>query len=132
MMDFAGEVIEYVKMCSKFTGQHYPERAGHVIVVNVPRWFAMSWKVVRPMVDEVTLRKISIVRGKEAVFEALAEKIAVENIPPEYGGKSVPLGKSPEEIALRDLMKHNNALARNDYSCKANPIFHSWGPVRSY
>jgi len=132
MMDFAGEVIEYVKMCSKFTGQHYPERAGHVIVVNVPRWFAMIWKVVRPMVDEVTLRKISIVRGKEAVFEALAEKIAVENIPPEYGGKSVPLGKSPEEIALRDLMKHNNALARKDYSCTANPIFHSWGPVRSY
>ena len=34
MMDFAGEVIEYVKMCSEFTGQHYPERAGHVIVVN--------------------------------------------------------------------------------------------------
>lgn len=38
MMDFAGEVIEYVKMCSTFTGQHYPERAGHVIVINVPRW----------------------------------------------------------------------------------------------
>ena len=38
MMDFAGEVIEYVKMCSQFSGQHYPERAGHVIVVNVPRW----------------------------------------------------------------------------------------------
>jgi hypothetical protein len=38
MMDFAGEVIEYVKMCSQFSGQHYPERAGHVIVINVPRW----------------------------------------------------------------------------------------------
>ncbi len=38
MMDFVGEVIDYVKLCSQFTGQHYPERAGHVIVVNVPRW----------------------------------------------------------------------------------------------
>ena len=38
MMDFVGEVVEYVKMCSQFSGQHYPERAGHVIVVNVPRW----------------------------------------------------------------------------------------------
>jgi len=38
IMDFVGECVEYVKMCSKFTGQHYPERAGHVIVVNVPRW----------------------------------------------------------------------------------------------
>jgi len=38
MMDFVGECVEYVKMCSQFTGQHYPERAGHVIVINVPRW----------------------------------------------------------------------------------------------
>jgi len=137
MMDFAGEVIEYVKMCSTFTGQHYPERAGHVIVVNVPRWFAMIWKVVKPMVDEVTLKKISIVRGREAVFAALAEKIPVENIPPEYGGQSMPLGESPEEHALRDLIRHNNALANGDFSCggkAANPPcrFCSWGPVRSY
>lgn len=129
MIDFVGECVEYVKMCSQFTGQHYPERAGHVIVVNVPRWFAMIWKVVKPMVDEVTLKKISIVRGKDAVFAALAEKIPVENIPPEYGGKSVPLGESPEENALRDLMWYNNALASGD-----NPpsMFCSWGPVRSY
>jgi len=137
MMDFAGEVIEYVKMCSEFTGQHYPERAGHVIVVNVPRWFAMIWNVVKPMVDEVTLRKISIVRGKDAVFEALAEKIPVENIPPEYGGKSMPLGESPEEQALRDLIRHNNAIAYGNFSCggkAANPPcrFCSWGPARSY
>ena len=38
MTDFVGECVEYVKMCSRFTGQHYPERAGHVIVINVPRW----------------------------------------------------------------------------------------------
>lgn len=99
--------------------------------------FAMIWKVVKPMVDEVTLRKISIVRGKDAVFEALAEKIPVENIPPEYGGTSVPLGESPEEYALRDLVRHNNALANRDFSCggkAANPPcqFCSWGPARSY
>ena len=97
----------------------------------------MIWKVVKPMVDEVTLKKISIVRGKNAVFEALAEKIPVENIPPEYGGKSMPLGESPEENALRDLIRHNNALANGDFSCggkAANPPcrFCSWGPARSY
>mmetsp|Transcript_14913 Transcript_14913/g.24093 ORF Transcript_14913/g.24093 Transcript_14913/m.24093 type:complete len:474 (+) Transcript_14913:526-1947(+) len=137
MRDFVGECVEYVKMCSQFTGQHYPERAGHVIVVNVPRWFSMIWNVVKPMVDEVTLQKISIVRGANEVFEALAAKIPVENIPPEYGGKSVPLGQSPEENDLRALMAHNNALARGDYSCggrSANPPcrFCTWGPARSY
>jgi len=137
IMDFVGECVEYVKMCSKFTGQHYPERAGHVIVVNVPRWFSMIWNVVKPMVDDDTLKKISIVRGKDAVFAALSERIPVENIPPEYGGRSMKLGDSPEEHALRDLIAHNNALANGDYSCggkAANPPcqFCSWRPVRSY
>jgi len=141
MMDFVGECVEYVKMCSRFTGQHYPERAGHVLVINVPRWFAMIWKVVKPMIDEVTLKKISIVRGKDAVFSALSEKIPVENIPPEYGGRSMPLGESPEEYALRDLIRHNNALARLQGNPNvANAIentnlsatFSTWRPVRSY
>ena len=100
----------------------------------------MIWNVVKPMVDEVTLKKISIVRGKNAVFSALSEKIPVENIPPEYGGRSMPLGESPEEHALRDLMRYNNALAdgrlngNRDAAEDANlsPIFSTWGPVRSY
>ena len=89
------------------------------------------------MVDEVTLKKISIVRGKDEAFAALSEKIPVTNIPPEYGGRSMKLGDSPEEQSLRDLIRHNNALACGDFSCggkAANPPcrFCSWGPVRSY
>jgi len=137
MRDFVGECIEYVKRCSTFTGQHYPERAGFVYVINVPGWFAMIWSVVKPMVDEVTLKKINILKGKQQIFEALLEKIPIENIPPEYGGQSVPLGESPQEILLRDLMCHNNNLANGDCSCggrAANPPcrFCSFRPVRSY
>lgn len=137
MRDFVGECVEYVRKCSEFTGQHFPERAGFVFVINVPGWFAMIWNVVKPMVDEVTLKKISILRGKNEIFEALLEKIPIENIPPEYGGQSVPLGESPEEHLLRDLMHHNNALASGDYSCggrATNPpcYFCSFVPARSY
>lgn len=45
MMDFVGECVDYVRKCSEFTGQHYPERAGFVYVINVPGWFAMIWNV---------------------------------------------------------------------------------------
>jgi hypothetical protein len=54
VMDFVGECVEYVRKCSQFTGQHYPERAGFVMIINSPGWFQMIWKVVKPMVDEVT------------------------------------------------------------------------------
>ena len=135
--DFVGECVDYVKSCSQFTGQHYPERAGFVMVINVPGWFQLIWKVVQPMVDEVTLKKIAILRGKEEIFEALLEKIPIENIPPEYGGESCPLGESPEEVQLRELMTHNNKLANGDHSCggrAAHPPcpFCSFVPARSY
>lgn len=138
MMDFVGECVEYVRSCSDFTGQHFPERAGFVLVINAPGWFAMIWNVVKPMVDEVTLKKINILRGnKEEVLEALLEKIDIKNIPSQYGGESMPLGESPQEHLLRDLMKHNNKLVAGDHSCggrAADPPcpFCSFVPARSY
>jgi hypothetical protein len=140
MYDFVGECVEYVRKCSAFTGQNYPERAGFVLVVNVPGWFAMIWNVVRPMVDEVTLNKITILRGKKdgEVLQALLEKIPMEHIPPEYGGQSqFALGESPQEVLLRDLMRHNNHIAEGDTSCggrAATPPcpFCSFAPARSY
>lgn len=108
--DFAGEVVDFVKRASSFTAAHYPERSGSIYVINVPSWFSVIWNVVKPMVDDVTKKKITIMRyGQEAITKALMEKIDIENIPPEYGGKSMPLGQSPEEIQFMEhFAKLNN------------------------
>ena len=55
MSDFVGETVDYVRACSKFTGAHYPERCGTLFVINVPGWFSMIWKIIKPMVDPVTV-----------------------------------------------------------------------------
>jgi hypothetical protein len=137
MTDFVGECVDYVRKCSEFTSQNYPERAGFVMVVNVPGWFKMIWNVVKPMIDEVTLKKIQILRGKEEIFRALLDKIPIQNIPPEYGGQSMPLGQAPQETLLRDLMRHNNNVAKGDHSCGGKngtpPCrFCIWEPARGY
>jgi hypothetical protein len=141
--DFVGEVIDFVKKASAFTSQHYPERAGYVMVINVPSWFKLIWNVVKSFVDEVTLDKISILRGSAEIQARMRELISVENIPSEYGGISTtPLGESKEEHLLRDLIRHNNALAKvakgEEYTvcngAHGNPPcrFCSWVPARSY
>ena len=148
--DFVGECVDFVRKASQFTGAHYPERAGCVFVINVPSWFKCKstnvyamvataretdeccaacstlviWNVVKPMVDVDTLKKIYILRGKKEIFNSLCERIPLENIPPEYGGNSMPLGQAPEERLLWDLMTHNNALA-NGGKCKGT---HSGDP----
>jgi len=95
------------------------------------------WGVVKPMVDPVTLEKIYILRGQDEIREAMEERMPIESIPPEYGGKSMPLGESPEEKLLHELMEHNNALARGEKVCNGpngDPPcrFCSWVPARSY
>lgn len=108
LRDFAGEVIKFVKSAASFTSRHYPERSGTIFVVNAPIWFNVIWKVVKPIIDPVTVEKVRVVRGEENIRRELREKIPIENIPPEYGGVSMPLGYSPEENMLAELMWHNN------------------------
>jgi hypothetical protein len=109
--DFAGDVVDFVKRASSFCGDHYPERSGSIYLINVPSWFSVIWNAVKPMVDDVTKKKITIMRyGMEAITKALMEKIDIENIPPEYGGKSVPLGQAPEELGF---MEHYEKLNKN-------------------
>jgi hypothetical protein len=133
MSDFAGEAVDFVKKASQFSAQHYPERAGYVFVINVPIWFKIIWNVIKPIIDEDTLKKVYILRGKEEIRTAMEERIALENIPPDYGGKSMPLGKSPEEVTLAELMNHNNALAEQSRTvCEHDCKFCKWVPARSY
>ena len=138
MTDFVGEAVDFVKRASAFSAQHYPERAGYVFVINVPGWFKLIWNVVKPIIDEDTLKKIYILRGKDEIRNAMQERIPLEHIPPEYGGTSLPLGQSPQEQTLAEWVQHNNALAaqersvcHNDDDGRACP-FCTWVPARSY
>lgn len=144
LTDFVGETRKFVLTASRLSALHYPERGGKVFLINVPLWFKVIWKAVRPVVAESTLDKIYILRGKDEIREKLLERIPLENIPREYGGTSpVPLGEAPEEKLLADLIAHNNLLAEqrqavcpgctkdvdpNDWPCR----FCRWRPARSY
>ena len=143
MRDFFGETIDFIKKAASISAQHYPERAGCVFIVNVPSWFKLIWQVVRPIIDESTLKKIYILRGMNEIRQNLLQRIPIEHIPPEYGGTSVPLGYAPQEQELARLMQHNQALAAQQRAacegCRSNvnvnrwPChFCRWTPARSY
>lgn len=108
LRDFVGETVDFVRKASEFVGRHYPERAAYIYVLNVPSWFNVIWNVVKPMIDEVTRKKVYILRGKKAIEVALQETIPIENIPKEYGGTGPALGESPQEKLLADLIASNN------------------------
>ena len=107
LKDFVGDVVKFVKEAASLTSQHYPERSGGIFVINAPVFFDIIWKVIKPIVDPSTLEKVKVIRGKDKILSALRERIPLNQIPPEYGGRGLPLGHSEEERNLAALMEHN-------------------------
>jgi len=134
--DFCGECVDFVRRACAFCNQHYPERSGCILVVNVPTYFKLIWRVVKRFADKKTLAKVKILRGKDEILETLLEFIPMENIPPEYGGTSMPLGEAPEEVMLWNLMRHNNHVeAHGTVECggkEGGCPYCSFEPARTY
>lgn len=99
MYDLGGEVLDFIKRASAFTGAHYPERSAHIFIINIPGWFNMIWRMVKPMIDPVTREKVHMLKGS-AILRELETLIDLDNIPSDLGGKGPALGDSDEELAL--------------------------------
>lgn len=111
LRDLAGDVARFVLEAAALTSRHYPERSGTILVLNPPGWLHLAFRLVRPVVAEATLAKTRVVPGGGGggeILAALREWIPEANIPPEYGGRSVPLGEGPEEARLEELVRANN------------------------
>lgn len=57
---------------------------GHMFIVNAPYLFSTVWSLVKPWLDEATVRKIHIL-GRNYKTE-LQEYIPKENLPADLGG----------------------------------------------
>jgi len=62
----------------------YPETMGKFFIINVPWTFSAVWAIVKPWLDEVTVKKIIILGG--TYKEELLKQIPVENLPVQFGG----------------------------------------------
>jgi hypothetical protein len=71
MYDLGGEVLDFIKRASSFTGAHYPERSAHIFIINIPGWFNMIWRMVKPMIDPVTREKVRLLAVMAAQIHAL-------------------------------------------------------------
>lgn len=57
----------------------------YFLLVNSPYFFSICWNVIKPLLDEKTTKKITIV-GKN-YYNSLLEFVDEENIPRGLGGK---------------------------------------------
>ncbi|TDH73683.1 uncharacterized protein CCR75_009350 [Bremia lactucae] len=89
--DMGGEAFEYIRRCTAMMQRHYPQRSLRIFIVNVPAWFGMAWKGVKPLLNEATRAKTFILSESETTA-ALLKCVDAENLPVEYGGSCMCVG----------------------------------------
>jgi hypothetical protein len=97
LRDLMGETLEFLSQSSKIIQGHYVERCHKIFIVNTPFFFNALWKIVAPMVNDNTRRKIRILGSN---YSELLDCIDESQLPVRYGGRGSPLGSSAEETEL--------------------------------
>jgi CRAL/TRIO domain len=77
-------VYAYVKQASALSQNYYPERLGHMYLINAPWGFSSVFSVVKGFLDPVTVKKIHVL-GSNYQTELL-EQVPTENLPELFGG----------------------------------------------
>jgi hypothetical protein len=80
----ASQVYSYIRQASDMSQNYYPERLGHLYVINAPWGFAAVWGAVKGWLDPVTVSKIHILGS--GYKKELLEQVPAENLPEEFGG----------------------------------------------
>jgi len=78
------KVKDYVSAASSIGQNNYPETMGNMFIVNAPYLFSTVWSLIKPWLDEATVRKIHIL-GKNYKTE-LSTYIDPANLPKDLGG----------------------------------------------
>ena len=77
--------MKYIKMSSHITQNYFPEIMGKMYIINTSTIFGTLWALVKPFIDEKTLKKIVVF--KDDYIDALLQDVDPENLPKFLGGE---------------------------------------------
>jgi CRAL/TRIO domain len=77
-------VFSLIQRVSSIAQNYYPEMLGKMFIVNAPYLFYACWSLVSPLLNEVTVKKISILGIN--YLKDLQDFIPAQNIPDFLGG----------------------------------------------
>ena len=78
--------VELTKSLVVLDESYYPESMEKLFIINAPWIFNATWKLLKPLISERTLAKITICGAD--YYEKLVEVIDEDQIPAEFGGET--------------------------------------------
>jgi hypothetical protein len=92
------KMLHFVKQFVNMMSQHYPQRSYKTLLINSPKWFGATYRMISPMLRESTRSKIEILSGGTRQREILIKYLG-NHAPKEllYGDSSDTLVVAEED-----------------------------------
>lgn len=81
--------MSIIKEQSKIDSLCFPETLSKMVIINAPRFFSMSWKIIKGWIDARTANKIEIISSRKAWEKRLCEIVDSDQLPSDYGGTAL-------------------------------------------
>mmetsp|Transcript_114016 Transcript_114016/g.285247 ORF Transcript_114016/g.285247 Transcript_114016/m.285247 type:complete len:432 (-) Transcript_114016:152-1447(-) len=103
--------LTYVRLLAELDAAHFPERLGTVFVINAPRFFSSTFKLVTSWLDERTKARCQLLGGPDSWRGALSEFMDLRILPRELGGET-DLSFEHQAAAATPLLKaHSRSIS---------------------
>jgi hypothetical protein len=79
--------LAYGRMLAELDSAHYPERLATIFIINAPRFFSSTFKIISSWLDDRTKARIQLLGGPEAWRGPLSEHMDLRLLPRDLGGE---------------------------------------------
>lgn len=80
--------LSIIKEQSAIDSLCFPETLERMVVVNAPRFFTATWKLIKGWLDPRTAAKVELISSRSSWEKRLKELVDEDQLPSDYGGKA--------------------------------------------
>lgn len=99
----SSRVLAIIKDQAAIDSLCFPETMYKMLIVNAPRFFSATWKVIKGWLDARTANKVEIISSAKTWKKRLLELVDPDQLPSDYGGT----GPSSTALILENSSKHD-------------------------
>eukprot|EP00571_Detonula_confervacea_P011762 CAMPEP_0172299760 /NCGR_PEP_ID=MMETSP1058-20130122/1987_1 /TAXON_ID=83371 /ORGANISM="Detonula confervacea, Strain CCMP 353" /LENGTH=462 /DNA_ID=CAMNT_0013009315 /DNA_START=16 /DNA_END=1404 /DNA_ORIENTATION=- len=102
--------LSIVKTQTAIDSVCFPETMNKTLVINAPRFFSLTWNIIKGWIDPRTAGKIELISGRKTWEARLRELVDEDQLPSDYGGKGMATTDTLAKEAPEGVMKQHHEL----------------------
>jgi hypothetical protein len=102
--------LDIVKTQTAIDSVCFPETMNRMLVINAPRFFSLTWNIIKGWIDPRTAGKVELISSRKSWEARLRELVDEDQLPSDYGGKAISTTETLAKEAPAGVMKQYHQL----------------------